>query len=109
MLVQIGDYGKKEMVKDKNNAFRLMVRKSKTINLKVLEQWLQKKCGFDESVLEALNFLDHLLRENPSRVYTPIKRAFYSEDEVGSNLHNNLNVLKGYYQALRPVIVSFLS
>ncbi|KAH8692689.1 putative eukaryotic translation initiation factor eIF-2C4 [Talaromyces proteolyticus] len=103
-LVQLGDYTKKELARDKTSAFRLMVRKSKVINLQVLESWLQKKYSFDESVLEAVNFLDHLMREVPSTKHTPIKRAFYNEKEDGGNLHNNLNVLKGYYQAIRAAI-----
>ncbi|OKL60549.1 hypothetical protein UA08_04065 [Talaromyces atroroseus] len=84
--------------------YRLIVRKSKSINLQVLEQWLLKKGPFDERVLEAMNFLDHLLREWPSTKFTPIKRAFYDQTEEGHNFDNTIDIRKGFYQAIRPAM-----
>ena len=37
------------------NAFRLVVRPTKTVNLAVLNAWLQGRAAFGESVLEALS------------------------------------------------------
>jgi eukaryotic translation initiation factor 2C len=86
--------------------YRLIVRKSKTVNLQVLEQWLLKKGPFDDRVLEALNFLDHLLREWPSTKFTPIKRAFYDPNESMQNFDSSTDVRKGFYQAIRATLVS---
>lgn len=91
-----------------NPGYRVIVRKSKAINLQILENWLAKKGSFDERVLEALNFLDHLLREWPSTRYTPVKRAFFDQDEEGRNFDSILDVRKGFYQAIRPALVNTL-
>lgn len=90
-----------------NPGYRVIVRKSKAINLQVLENWLAKKGSFDEGVLESLNFLDHLLREWPSSRYTPVKRAFFDQNEEGRNFDSILDVRKGFYQAIRPALVSY--
>lgn len=91
---------------DKPPAYRIIVRKSKTINLQVLQKWLEKKGSFDERVLEALNFMDHLLREYPSTKYTPVKRAFYDPKGESRNFDSTLDLRKGFYQAIRPALVS---
>lgn len=92
--------------KDKPPAYRIIIRKAKTINLQVLQNWLQKKGSFDERVLEALNFMDHLLREWPSSQYTPVKRAFYDAKEQPHTFDSTLDLYKGFYQAIRPAFVS---
>ncbi|KUL90632.1 hypothetical protein ZTR_00121 [Talaromyces verruculosus] len=89
---------------DKPPAYRIIVRKSKTINLQVLQNWLEKKGSFDERVLEALNFMDHLLREYPSTKYTPVKRAFYDPKGESRNFDSTLDLRKGFYQAIRPAL-----
>lgn len=38
-----------------SNAFRLVVRPTKTVNLAVLNAWLQGRAAFTEPVLEALS------------------------------------------------------
>lgn len=91
---------------EKPPAYRIIIRKAKTINLQVLQNWLQKKGSFDERVLEALNFMDHLLREWPSTKYSPIKRAFYDPKEEPRNFDSTLDLRKGFYQAIRPAFVS---
>ncbi|QGA13160.1 hypothetical protein EYB26_000807 [Talaromyces marneffei] len=87
---------------DKPPAYRIIVRKAKAINLQVLQSWLQKKASFNERVLEALNFMDHLLRESPSTKYTPVKRSFFDPMEEGHNFDSTLDLRKGFYQAIRP-------
>jgi eukaryotic translation initiation factor 2C len=48
------EYGKREMT-DKLHIYRLHVRKSRTVNLEVIDRWLQKKMPFDENILQALS------------------------------------------------------
>ncbi|GMG04463.1 unnamed protein product [Aspergillus oryzae] len=59
------------------NAFRLVVRPTKTVNLAVLNAWLQGRAAFGESVLEALKHKD---------------------------LGNGVLAFKGVYEAIRPAI-----
>lgn len=57
---------------------------------------------------DEIDFLDHLIRENPSQKFTAFKRAFYDPDhEPGTFLDYTINVFKGWYQAIRPTIVGF--
>lgn len=50
------EYGHKDAsLSDQSHVYRLFVRKSKRINLRVIDLWLQKKMPFDEDVLQALS------------------------------------------------------
>jgi eukaryotic translation initiation factor 2C len=119
------EYGRKEM-SDKLHIYRLFVRKSRKVNLEVIDMWLQKKMPFDENVLQALSefelalsyqidesltkadFLDHLMREWPSSRYKAFKRSFFDPNEPPGEIDYTINVFKGWYQAIRPVMVSFI-
>ncbi|KAL4764405.1 putative eukaryotic translation initiation factor eIF-2C4 [Aspergillus foveolatus] len=72
------------------NTFRLVVRPTKAVNL--------------AAVLEALNFLDHVLRENPSRQLLAIRRCFYDEIGDQKGIGSGVLAFKGVYQAIRPAL-----
>lgn len=86
------------------NVFRLVVRRTKAVNISVLTSWLQGQAPFGEPVLEAMNFLDHLLREYPSSKFHSIKRSFFDEHGDNFDLGNGVLAFKGVYQAIRPTI-----
>jgi eukaryotic translation initiation factor 2C len=49
------------------NSFRLVIRKTKTLDVGAsIQGYLSGQISMNESILEAINFLDHLIRENPS-------------------------------------------
>lgn len=48
------EYGQREM-SDKIHIYRLHVRKSRMVNLEVIDRWLEKKMPFDENILQALS------------------------------------------------------
>ena len=48
-----------------------------------------------------LDFLDHVMRQNPSENLISIKRNFYSPDAPRIPLENYLEVIKGTYAAFR--------
>ncbi|WEW55192.1 Protein argonaute [Emydomyces testavorans] len=85
------------------NAFRLVVRLTKSINLSILDEFLRGTIPFRDDAQEAFNFLDHLLRETPSRTFIPIKRSFFSEDNPKHDLGGGVFAYKGIYQAIRAV------
>ncbi|PLN80024.1 eukaryotic translation initiation factor 2c [Aspergillus taichungensis] len=87
-----------------SNVFRLVVRPTKTVNLAVLNAWLQGRTSMQESVLEALNFLDHVLREYPSGRFVAIKRSFFDPNGENRDLGNAVLAFKGVYQAIRPAL-----
>jgi eukaryotic translation initiation factor 2C len=43
-----------------------VIRPTKTLRMASLEGYLNKKTAFDNSVLECINFLDHVVRMSPS-------------------------------------------
>ncbi|PYH87772.1 Piwi-domain-containing protein [Aspergillus ellipticus CBS 707.79] len=87
------------------NMFRLVVRPVRQVNLAVLQTWLQGRSSFEDPVLEALNFLDHVLRENPTSKFHAIKRSYFHEDSDQEDIGNGVFAFKGVYQAIRPALV----
>ncbi|KAI9370101.1 ribonuclease H-like domain-containing protein [Aspergillus egyptiacus] len=86
------------------NTFRLVVRPTRTVNLAVLSQWLHGKTSMQESVLEALNFLDHVLREYPSGRFLAIRRSFFDANGENRDIGGGVLAFKGVYQAIRPAL-----
>lgn len=50
-----------------------------------------------------LDFLDHLLRESPSKQFTSIKRNFFSRGQQRTSLGGGIEAFKGVYQSIRAV------
>ncbi|KAL3475026.1 Piwi domain-containing protein [Aspergillus californicus] len=86
------------------NIFRLVVRPTRTVNMAVLSAWLSGKTSMQESVLEALNFLDHVIREFPSKNFLAIKRSFYDVNGEYKDIGNSVLAFKGVYQAIKPAL-----
>lgn len=86
------------------NVHRVQVRLSKTLDLFPLEAYLSGQAPFDNIVLEAITFIDHLLRVFPSENLLSIKRSFFDKSMAGSfPLSGGVIAMKGVYQSLRPV------
>ncbi|KAL2842342.1 Piwi domain-containing protein [Aspergillus pseudoustus] len=86
------------------NTFRLVVRPTRIVNLSVLTSWLNGKTSFTEATMEALNFLDHVLREFPSQRYLAIRRSFFDSNGDNRDIGNGVLAFKGVYQAIRPAL-----
>lgn len=63
--------------RDKPDVHRCIVRQTNEVGFQTLVSYLQGKCDFDTNCLEAINVLDHLVRETPRLKYTAIKRSFF--------------------------------
>ena len=86
------------------NAFRLHIKKSKELEIsKPIQAYLSGQTQMNESVLEAINFLDHLLRENPSTNpnFITVKRSFFTRNGQRMALGKGIEVVRGVYQSLR--------
>ncbi|KAI1004889.1 hypothetical protein K3495_g3326 [Podosphaera aphanis] len=79
----------------------VIIRPAKSIRLAVIQGYLEKKIPFDNSVLEAISFLDHLMRQGPSEHYTQIKRSFFSQGNVSQKLDDLIYAMKGVYASMR--------
>ena len=80
---------------------RVLIRRTNRVGFEVLRHHLEGKCAFDNTCLEAINCLDHLLREYPRLKYTAIKRAFFDKGKQRFPLGNGVEAFKGVYQSLR--------
>ena len=108
------------------NRHRVIIKKTNEVNLSVLKHYLDMGAVFDNSVLEAISktaftisflttnnhkdFLDHLLRETPSKTQVAMKRSYFSRKKLGSvgdnlggknDLTGGIEALKGVYQSIR--------
>ena len=86
------------------NSFRLVIKKSKELEIaRPIQGYLSGQTQMNESVLEAINFLDHLLRENPSTSpnFITVKRSFFTRNGQRMALGKGIEVVRGVYQSLR--------
>ena len=87
----------------KGAIFDVTIRNTTEINVGALRGYLEHKTSFNTAVQEALNFLDHLIRQWPSQHMLPIKRNFYRKSEAGVPLGDGgiVEVHKGSYVSVR--------
>ncbi|KAL4918543.1 Piwi domain-containing protein [Aspergillus aurantiobrunneus] len=86
------------------NTFRLVVRRTRTVDLGVLNSWLRGQTTISEPVLEAFNFLDHILREHPTSRLLAIRRSFFDANGDYKDIGGGVLAFKGVYQAIRPAL-----
>lgn len=87
----------------KENKHRMLMRFTNCVRIDRLIQYLEKRVDFTNSVLESINFLDHMLRETPAARYTQIKRSFFARGEKRYTLGNAVEAFKGVYSSMRIV------
>lgn len=49
----------------KSNTHRIIIRQTNEVGFQTLQSYLKGECDFDTNCLEAINVLDHLVRETP--------------------------------------------
>jgi eukaryotic translation initiation factor 2C len=83
--------------------FLVTIRKTTEIQVAALQGYLGHKVSFNNSVQEALNFIDHLVRQFPSKNLLAIKRNFYRTGQPGAPLQDGaiVEVHKGTYASIR--------
>lgn len=83
----------------------LTIKKTTTVRLESLRAYLTGKMGWDDHILECMNFLDHLFREWPRQNLIAIKRNFYSDQNPQRMLlddtFRHLEAIKGIYASIR--------
>ncbi len=89
---------------DGRNVFRMAIRRSKVLDIGgPLNAYLAGTIQMNDNILEAINFLDHLLRETPSTSpnFITVKRQFFTRNGQRMNLGRGVEVVRGVYQTLR--------
>ncbi|MCJ1470295.1 hypothetical protein MMC07_008940 [Pseudocyphellaria aurata] len=86
------------------NEHRVSIRKTNAVNLAALQGYLDGRMQFNNTVLEAITFLDHLLRETPSNTHIAQKRSYFGREPGGDRalLGGGIEAMKGVYQSIRP-------
>ena len=95
--------GKAPRAGKKPDVHRFNMRKTGEVRFDVLRAYLARQCDWDNHILESINFLDHLLRDGPSKRLTAIKRSFFQRGEQRFDLGSGVEAFKGAYQSLRVV------
>lgn len=68
-----------------------------------LVSYLNGQTAFDKDMLDAINFMDHCLREKPSQTMTAIKRSFFKRPKNVHDLKGHLEAWKGIFATIRAV------
>lgn len=92
-----------------DNTFRVAIKRTSRIQLNQLQAYLDGQLEMDETVISAITFLDHLLREMPSRYAINIRRSYFDRQGPDrSPLGQGVEAMKGVYQSMRAAQVSLL-
>ncbi|EGX96643.1 eukaryotic translation initiation factor 2C 2 [Cordyceps militaris CM01] len=86
-----------------SNVFHVTLRKTTEVQMSALKGYLEQRIQFNNAVNEALNFVDHLIRQWPSQNLLAIKRNFYKRQAKGRPLMDGslVEVHKGTYASIR--------
>lgn len=83
------------------NQFTLEVKQTCKVRLEALKGYLEGKVGWDNTVLECVSFLDHVLRQGPSERMRLIKRTLFNQYSETKQLNSVTEAIKGIYSAIR--------
>lgn len=85
------------------NSFRLHIKKTRELDVSIVQAYLDGRIQMSIQVLEAINFLDHLLREGPSTSpeFLTVKRSIFKRNGQRADLGGGVEVWRGVYQSMR--------
>ncbi|KAH6615648.1 Piwi domain-containing protein [Chaetomium sp. MPI-SDFR-AT-0129] len=84
-----------------NQIMTVEVKQTCKVRMEALKGYLEKKIGWDNSVLECISFLDHALRQGPSERMRLIKRTLFNDHSETRRLNAATEAIKGIYSAIR--------
>ncbi|KAF2838610.1 Piwi-domain-containing protein [Patellaria atrata CBS 101060] len=83
------------------NIHKISIKHVNVVKFDVLTSFLEGKTAFDNAILEAINFLDHLMREGPAANLTQIKKSFFSRGQARTFLGGGVEAFKGVFSSMR--------
>ncbi|EXJ80238.1 hypothetical protein A1O1_08380 [Capronia coronata CBS 617.96] len=89
--------------RDGRNSFRLHIKKTRNMDMSIVQQYLDGRIQFGFQVAEAINFMDHLLREGPSTSpeFITVRRSLFKRQGQRADLGGGIEVWRGIYQSMR--------
>ena len=102
------EHGRKPRVKNGKTVediVRFEIKPAGRVRLASLQAYLSRQADFNEECLKSINFLDHLLRETPSKKLINLRRSYFvPREQVGKQMMTiggGVEALKGIYQSIR--------
>ncbi|KAH6637426.1 Piwi domain-containing protein [Boeremia exigua] len=88
----------------RGNKHVVHLRLTRQVDFSGLGAFLSGQASWSPECIDTINFLDHLMREGPSRQYTQIKKSFFQRGEQRFDLGGGVEAFKGVFASLRPVL-----
>lgn len=85
------------------NVHRIHIKWTRQVDFSGLQAFLDQKAVWSTECIDTINFLDHVLRERPSQMYTQIKKSFFQRGQERFQLGGGIEAFKGVFSSLRPV------
>ncbi|KAL9030315.1 MAG: hypothetical protein Q9196_001543 [Gyalolechia fulgens] len=84
---------------------RIVIRAARTgakIDLNIIHEYLNGRVSMGPPIFDAINFLDHLIREYPSKTLVGVKRSYF-HPKLGDldNIGGGIDAMRGVYQSIR--------
>lgn len=86
------------------NKHTVFVKFTRRVDFSGLQYFLEGKAAYSTECIDAINFLDHLMRESPSQRFTQIKKSFFQRGESRFDLGGGIEAFKGVFASLRPCL-----
>ena len=87
-----------------SNEHRVELRATKRVRLDTIRAYLTGQGDFKDDTLEAINFLDHVLREHPAQRLFNFRRAYFPRTGgQKAQLTGGVEAVRGVYQSIRTV------
>ena len=87
-----------------SNTHTIYLKHTRQVDFNHLQAFLDGQASWSSDCIDTINFLDHVMREGPSRNYTQIKKSFFQRGEVRFDLGGGVEAFKGVFSSLRPVL-----
>ncbi|KAA8613409.1 eukaryotic translation initiation factor 2C 2 [Pyrenophora tritici-repentis] len=88
----------------RGNKHIIYIRRTRQVDFASMTAFLNGQIGWDNTCIDTINFLDHVLREWPSQQYTQIKKSFFQRGEQRFDLGGGVEAFKGVFASFRPVL-----
>ncbi|KAJ9500329.1 Protein argonaute [Exophiala xenobiotica] len=85
------------------NTFRLHIRKTRKLDISVLQQYLDGRVQYGPEIGESISFMDHLLRQGPANdpQFLAFRRSLFKRQGLRNDLGGGIEVWRGVYQSMR--------
>ncbi|KAL8771701.1 MAG: hypothetical protein Q9209_002892 [Squamulea sp. 1 TL-2023] len=88
---------------EKRDVHRVWIRRSAIVDLNNIYAYLNGQVSFGPGVIDAINFLDHVIREWPSKQHINIKKSYFDRSAPGQKdtVGGGVEAMRGIYQSIR--------